>query len=392
MKRTALALALLLCVSQSAAEVEVSSFPLPDPPVFAEQRIRVAILDNREEVNLGAEGAYRLEMLESGALIRRGALLPSTRVRAETSGIRFGSLNIPLYGFTLKSHDGTIVVENRRYRESVQILKDPRGKLVVVNELGLEDYLNGVLPKEIWSRWPLEVLKSQAVVSRTYALFKALTKSQEDYMLMGNTIGQVYGGRGSESRATDEAVRLTEGEVLTYEGAIFPAYFHSTCAGATTRPEYNWDVEGHPALEGVQCPYCAASTHYRWANKIPLKDIEDALIRARRPARGITEIKPEKWDKSGRPRFIRVSHALGEFSLRANDFRLIVGPDKVKSFKDIQVAILGAEALFSGLGWGHGVGMCQWGAKSLADQGKTYRDILAYYYPGSEILRTQRKR
>jgi len=369
-----------------AAEADLASLPLPENP-SSFNRIRVAILQNKDQVTLFADAPYRVEAMPNRALIDRGLRLSETKITARGRGIRFGAKDFHFPGIRVMSDNGSIRVDSRNYREGVQILRDSHGKLMVVNELEVEDYLKGVLPSEMPHRWQEEALKAQAVASRTFAMFKALAKKNEDYMLAGDVIGQVYGGHGAEHAATDRVVDETRGEILTFREQIFPAYFHSTCAGQTTHPEYNWDIEPHPALQGVKCFYCLKSKYQRWEKAVSISDMERKLKLAGYRVGAISQIIPGKWDASGRAREIVIRHAGGSLVLRANDFRLAVGPDVVKSLKDLQVIRRGSRMTFAGRGWGHGVGMCQWGAKTLAEQGKTYREILEFYYPGAKITR-----
>ncbi len=369
-----------------ATEIDRSSFDLPSNEA-AYNRIRVAILQNRDYVKLFTPSPYRIETIKSGAVLDRGMKLPETNVAPSKSGIHFGAKNLRLYGFKVVSLNSSIRVDSKSYRESVQVLKDKNGKLLIINEVDLEEYLKGVLPREMWIGWPIEALKAQAVGSRTFAIFKSLSKSQDDFMLAGDIIGQVYGGHSSERASTDQVVDMTHGEVLTYDGKIFSAYFHATCAGQTTHPEYNWDIEPHPALRGVKCPYCATSKHFRWHNFISRDELKKRFEKEGHHIGAVRDVIPGKWDDSGRAREILIRHSRGDLTLRANDFRLIAGPSVVKSLKDLRVSYVGDQIHFAGYGWGHGVGMCQWGAKTLAEQGKTYREILEFYYPGSTVTK-----
>ena len=388
MKTRLAVLVFLFCLTRAAAaaEMEAASLALPgDTSSF--NRIRVAVVQNGNEVTLSANGPYRVESLPERTLLDRGFRLGEMKVRPTIQGIKFGSKDFRFPKISILSDTGSIRVNNKTYGTGVQIFRKTPGKLLVVNEVGVESYLKGVLPSEMPRRWPKEALKAQAVASRTFALFKALSKKNEDYMVSGDVIGQVYGGHGAEHRDTDRLVDQTRGEILIYQGQIFPAYFHSTCAGATTHAEYNWDIAEHPVLRGVSCFFCLHSSHLRWEKEIPVSDIEKRLKNAGYRIGAITRISPGKWDASGRPREIEVRHSKGALTLRGNDFRLAVGPDRVKSLKDLRVVRSGTSMKFKGRGWGHGVGMCQWGAKALAEQGKTYREILEFYYPNSEIVK-----
>ncbi|MBI4549735.1 MAG: SpoIID/LytB domain-containing protein [Candidatus Omnitrophica bacterium] len=367
-----------------SAEVEAVSFPLPED-LSPHERIRVAVVTGGSAVQLYTRSAYELESLESKARLGSGRRLDKTQVMPSAGGLRFGTRELQVSGLRLISRGAQIQVNEKDYREIIQIKKTGDGKILVVNDVGLEEYLRGVLPREMPANWPIEALKAQAVASRTFALFQSLSRRDRDYTLASDVIGQVYGGRAAEHWLTDRVIAQTRGEILTYAGDIFPAYFSSTCAGHTTHCEYNWDIHPHPSLSGVSCIYCLRSKHYGWKNSLPAAEVEKRLKRAGYRMGELRGLAPEEWDESGRARRIQVRHGMGTLAIRANDFRLAVGPDILRSTKGLRIESSGGQVTFSGVGWGHGVGMCQWGAKALAEQGKSYREILQFYYPGSSL-------
>jgi stage II sporulation protein D len=241
------------------------------------------------------------------------------------------------------------------------------------------------LPWEANPKWPSEALKAQAVVSRTYALFRAIEKKDEWIHLAADVKSQVYAGKSSEKPQTSEAVDATRGQILTYRGKIFPAYFHSTCGGGTTNAESIWDVEKHPVLQGVKCNFCVDSKHYSWQITIPRQQIEAHLKKHGLSVSGIQKITPSHLDAHGRARSFVIEHAQGKTEIRANDFRLWLNPAVLKSTFIRSIHPTGDSFIFRGRGWGHGAGLCQYGMKGLAELGYTYRQILEYYYPGAEI-------
>ncbi len=372
------------------AELEPSSCDLPEAAVSG-YTVRVAVSKDQNQIELSLASPYRLEMIQSHGVIEQGGKLPLTRVVSIPKGIQFGERAISLSALRLIGSGAPVKIGPKSYPGNIQIIREKSGKLIAVEEAKLEEYLNGVLPHEMWAKWPLEALKAQAVVSRTYALFKELTKKHEDYALSSDVLGQVYGGSSLSTRPTRMAVQLTQGEVLTYKGKLFPAYFHSTCGGQTTRADYIWPIRKHPALMGVKCPYCVNSKHYRWESSLKPDEIKTILRKKGWMVGDIKKIIPQKIDKSGRAREILIKHSLGETSLPANDFRLIVGGSNIKSLKDLEVSELPDRIVFKGLGWGHGAGLCQWGAKTMAAQGRSYKEILEFYYPGSKITRIENK-
>lgn len=346
--------------------------------------VRVALFYEKPRISVGTEGPYEIRALSGNETLNEGALLAMTPVRPEISGIRVGTAVYPVSGLRFTSRAREVQIENRKYRDAVSVLKNPSGTLTVVNEIDVEDYLKGVLPSEMNARWPEEALKAQAVSSRTYAIFKNIENKDFPFSLGSDVGSQVYGGKTVESDASTRAAEATRGQILTHRGKIFPAFFHSTCGGATTRADYQWKVEAHPSLKGVDCPFCRGSGFYAWKAEFSAGEIRRLLARKGQSLGGIRDIKPDEIDASGRPHFFIVEHGTGSLQMSANEFRQALGVDRMRSTR-IKVRKTGDRFIFQGRGWGHGVGMCQFGAKQLAEMGYRYPDILRYYYPESEI-------
>jgi stage II sporulation protein D len=232
--------------------------------------------------------------------------------------------------------------------------------------------------------WPEDALKAQAVVSRTYAVFKNIENRDYPFALSSDVGSQVYGGKTAENEATSRAVDRTRGQILTFNGKIFPTFFHSSCGGRTTRADYQWKIESHPSLKGVECNFCRGSRYDHWKVEIPAAEMEALLRKKGHEVSGLQSVTPKDVDISGRPRYFNVKHSSADLSVPANDFRLAVGPDRLKSTR-VKVGRAGDKIVFEGNGWGHGVGLCQYGAKNLAVLGYRYADILRYYYPESQL-------
>jgi stage II sporulation protein D len=255
---------------------------------------------------------------------------------------------------------------------------------MVINSIQLEDYLYGVLYNEVSHRWPMEVLKAQAIAARTFALYQARQNKLQPYDLRNDIYSQVYSGSDFERRSTTMAVDATKGKVLTYDGDLLPAYFHATCSGATEDSSSLWKVD-LPPLDGVVCDFCKESPHYWWIKDIPLWDLEKKLRACGYNIGRISSVKVLSKNKSGRVDRLEIVDASGgTVIMTGKDFRQMVGPNELRGTKfDVSVAL--GQLIVTGRGWGHGVGMCQWGAYGQAKQGKKADEILKYYYPGSEI-------
>jgi stage II sporulation protein D len=248
------------------------------------------------------------------------------------------------------------------------------GRLLLVNVLPLEDYVVAVLGGEMPPSFPLEALRAQAVAARTYALNKKLETLDEPFHLGSSVLAQVYGGLERENPKTREATESTKGQVLTFDLAPIEAYFHSSCGGQTETglAALQRDL---PYLQSVSCP-CGKHPATQWTAALSAQELEDVLGRE---ARG--EVKVLSRTSTGRVRKLQV----GTRTLDGVEFRQRFGYERVRSLL-FEVSGDGKGGIhLVGRGFGHGAGLCQWGAKLMADAGKGYRDILLHYYPGTEL-------
>lgn len=245
-----------------------------------------------------------------------------------------------------------------------------------VEEIPLEQYVLGVLSGEVHADWPVEALKAQAVASRTYALYrKERPKGSEGgqmYDVESTVQAQVFDKRRKYPPNFENAVEETQGETLRYEGKVIPAFFHSTCGGIGERADAVWAEEFPPPLNQIhEDPYCKDSPRYRWSYETDPQEL-----------RG--EIQVLERSETGRVDLLLLTSEGEDQELTGNQLREKVGYDKIKSTL-FDVDTTGVRPVFTGLGAGHGVGLCQWGAKGMAEQGYGYREILGFYYPGAEI-------
>lgn len=346
--------------------------------------LRVALHYELQEVRFGFSGPYEIKSFPAGEVLRAETAAPSLSLQFDPAGIRIGNVLYPVSALRITSKADEMLVQGRKYRSAIQVLKNPAKSLTVVNEIDVEDYLKGVLPAEMNPAWPEEALKAQAVVSRSYAVFKNIENKNFPFTLGSDVGSQVYRGKTSESASTNRAVEKTRGEILAHRGKIFPTFFHSTCGGRTTRADYQWNIEPHPSLKGVECVFCQGSRHHTWRTQFSATEIENLLAKSRHRLSRIESITPKERDASDRPRFAEIKHGGGSLTLPANEFRLALGSDRLRSTR-FDVERQGNQFFFKGRGWGHGVGMCQFGAKHLAELGYRYTDILRYYYPDSNL-------
>jgi stage II sporulation protein D len=363
----AVGLAVLLAVASTGA-VEASGV------------IRVALVDNVRTVEMRG---VDLEVSELGVCTRCPA--PSRRattVRATLAGDRVEVDGARAAGFRLRS-DRPIVLNGREYPAPLDVLRNGDG-LVVVNEVPLEDYLVGVLRAEVGEKWPLEALRAQAIVARTYAAHHRILGATKPYHIVASTAHQQYAGRVPPTSLLWSAVRETSGQVLLWEGEVFPAFYHTESGGYTEDPRTVFAARNMPGLKPVRCEFSAGSPHFYWSLDVRLADLSEILRRHEFPVGNVTAIDVSERTPSLRAAAVTVHGTRGSARLRGNDFRRMIGYDTFKSTL-FAVAVDAPWARFSGRGYGHGVGMCQWGAKGMAEQGRTARQILEFYYPGTVL-------
>ena len=347
------ALLLSAFVSLSAHAAETMRVSMGDP--VAKAVVEAPGLEAGEDVDdagfTALEGAKATLRWQGGQVWVGGqAKGPSLRLRAEGQG--------------------ALTVNGTRVRGEVAVVGSPQG-LVLVNVIALEDYLKGVLGSEMPPQFPLEALKAQAVAARTYALERKLEMLGQPFHLGSSVLSQVYGGLAAEDPRTQEAVEATRGEVLTFQLQPIEAYFHASCGGKT---ESGLQALGRdlPYLKPVSCP-CGKLPNSKWTLELSEGDAKTALKASSLSVQGRTP--------TGRAR--RVELGAGR-SVDAVTFRERLGYAKVKSLW-FDVEPKGHGWKLEGKGFGHGAGLCQWGAKVLAEQGQGYREILEHYYPGTEL-------
>ncbi len=276
-----------------------------------------------------------------------------------------------------------IELNGKRYRGLIELRRRQNGLLLAVNELDVEEYLRGVVASEIPHDWEQQALKAQAVASRTFALYQKRMSGSRPYHLVSTVGGQVYDGRSGERREADRAVRDTEGEVITYDGEIIPAFYHSSCGGHTESAFELWGLDV-PYLQGVDCECQRISRYGVWEKRFSAAQIATALGKIGYRMDGLSEAAIDGITPAGRVKQVVLRHAGGSLSLAAERFRSALGTTSIPSvFFELEVQ--GGELVISGRGMGHGVGLCQWGAQEMALRGYDYQSILAYYYPGTRL-------
>ncbi len=343
-------------------------------------------------------------------------------------------------------HEGLLKVNKRIYRGYIEVYPSSQGGLDVVNILPLEAYLKGVIRMEISEKWPIDAIKAQAIIARTFALYNWNKHIKEGFNLCATTHCQLYGGVTHESPITNKAVDDTRGFILVYKGKPIDSVYHSASGGYTEDSEYVWG-KYIPYLRGVKSNFEHPTKDINWTFAIDSDTLRRKLYSWYKKDIGdVYDIKIDTLSPHGRIYKLTVIGTMGTIKMKGTDFRFLLGVRNLKSTmftiekvrrkkkitviekideepsltekfqqkedwtleelvtllkedmnqeeketkivkKEIEVDSNKTFFLFKGKGLGHGVGLSQWGAKALAEMGYNYKDILKYYYHNVKLIR-----
>jgi len=252
----------------------------------------------------------------------------------------------------------------------------------VVNVVPVEAYLYGVVPMESPPSWPAATLQAQAIVARTFAL--ARRNPKRAYDVVASERDQAYGGLHAEFATSTAAVDATAGQIVTFETHPASVSYMSCCGGHTESPAEAWQGGADlPYLRGVADPYCSASPDYQWTKSVPFATLQN-VVSSLGSLGTLRSASIAASDPSGRARSLRFVGEQGEAEVPAAEFR------RAASVPSLLIRNLRADGdtlTVEGAGRGHGVGLCQWGARGLGMQGADARTIVAFYFPGTSVNR-----
>ena len=240
----------------------------------------------------------------------------------------------------------------------------------------------GSAGSEMNASWPLDALKAQAVAARTYAMQRRLTMraANRPHDLASTVLSQVYKGAERLSPSVIRAVKETRGEVMSFRYDLVEALFHSTCGGKTVsaKAAFGNDVA---YLKQRSCRWCSASNKHRWKVSYSLREVSKKLRKAK-----LTKGDVQSFERGRKASRVSLRETTGRRALSPRRVRKAMGYSVLYSDR-FTAKTQGGKVHLSGRGFGHGVGMCQWGARGMAIEGKSYRDILTHYYAGADIKR-----
>lgn len=356
--------------------------PVIGATINKQETVRVAIKSKVNSVMVNINGAGSYYDQTSGTYMGRFAKVANAKITVENGILaingKTGQGKYRSSRIMMVPEEGALInVDGVNYRGQMEFISNG-STLTVVNHLGLEEYLCGVVPKETFASWPKEALKAQAICSRSYTIAKCEENYQKDYDLTSPG-DQLYGGASAEAASTTAAVYETAGNYLEYNGKPLLTFFHTCCGGATEDGEKIFTyVRFYPS--GVTSPYCNGCKHYAWEYSIGAADLASKLKAAGYNPGNAAPLQIVKRFNSGRVAEIKI----GSATLTGEQLRKAVGYDVIKSTR-FSVSLSGSVYTFKGNGWGHGVGMCQWCTKGMADQGITHEKMLEHFYPGAKL-------
>jgi stage II sporulation protein D len=273
-------------------------------------------------------------------------------------------------------------VNGLRVRGDLEFRHSDRG-LRVINLVGLEDYVAATLGREVYSDWHKEMLKAQAVVTRTYGLHEMARNSARAFDVGSGTGSQVYGGLDAETESVKRAARKTRGQYLSYRGRPILAVFHSASGGRTATAEEVWG-ERIPYLISIEVPNEEDSPDTYWRTSVSRTTLERSLEPLGVAVGSIREMDIAERSTNGRAARIRIRGTKETQTMSARTLRTALGASVIRSTL-FEIRDSPDGFTFVGSGHGHGVGMSQWGAQAMAKEGADYREILETFYPGTKL-------
>lgn len=371
------------------------------------------LAQNVPAADVGASGDWML-LDDQRRLLARGTSpdrwrieRDGNRVRATRSGARTGWIDGPIYAVPLA--ESFVVFSARRYRGELVFRGSSEG-ILVVNRVRIDDYLAGVVPLEIGGRTAAEsaAVQAQAVTARSYAYVHLAPNDGRGFDVTATVADQVYGGVAAESPLATQAIVSTRGLVLKYAGRVVNAPYSAVCGGETAAQSEVWRTGDEPYLKrisdkipGTDRYYCDIAPRFRWTKTFDEVELVNAV------SNYLSAYVPVPGNNPGHPRAVSIGSRTpsdrvgalviktdrGDFTVRGNDIRSVLRGSGGEILNSTYFSIESSnerdghltKLTLRGGGYGHGVGMCQWGAIGRARAGQDFRSILATYYPGTTV-------
>lgn len=306
--------------------------------------------------------------------------LESNNLAVTEKEVRHGKSVIPLAdGYALLETKEAVKFGAHQYTGKIHVfVKGDRMRLL--NEVLLEDYIPGVLASEISYSWHDDAIKAQAVAARSYAYATWLQTKDEAYQIDASASSQEFAGTFAPHPKLLAAAKKTAGQILTYDGEPIHAFFHACSGGETERASEVWtnSDKKYGYLQNVRTRYCETHPLYKWTTNVSL-DEASHLLKSYLSNDTLVSIKAKSLTRTGRVKLLTLTGRKESRDIDGNTFRLALGASRLPSLL-FAIRQSGDQIVFSGKGFGHGVGLCQWSAKTMAEHGYGYQEILFYFY------------
>ena len=373
----------------------------PPPGVARLPPVRVLLTPEAvATATLQIDGPFRVSPIGSQQTLLRQERLAKTALTLSANGFRLGNqvLAVPRIEF-VPDGEGAAWVGDREYRGQIQLIRQTGGRILIVNVVPLEDYVGGVVDSEMPREFGTEARKAQAVVARSYALAQMQTARRGAlFDLYATTRSQKYHGRrylssdgrllAGDSADSRQIAYETAGMVCTDQGRLFCTYYSAVCGGSTSLGS-DFFSDAAPPHRSVPCQWCSESPLYQWQSTVTNADLQTRLQRywtsQEKKFGTLKSVTIGPVPHVGGVAEVQMSDGKQTLAMPATAFRRAVGTSELYSHH-FQLERDGTNWLFKGAGHGHGVGLCQWGARGMARTGKNFVQILEYYYPGSQVV------
>jgi stage II sporulation protein D len=351
-----------------------------------EETIRILIGKYNKDFSVSGTG-IRLRSINEGKISLFNFKQNILIIQKKAQGLKVNKSFVRGQRFLLTSTQGELAINGILYGGTIIVICNNEQEVLLVNEISLDRYLEGLISIELSPRWDITTMKVQAVVARTYALYQKSINTNNTYHLTSSVLHQLYRGTAHANGNTRRAVRETRGEILTWNELPIMAVYHSCCGGSTESAANVWGTD-KPYLKGVFCGMCTSYDGYFWKLVIPRGTFFKQLCKEGfSVCNDVASTVNVTRSSNNRVIQLALNGNRKPTVITGNELRSVFGFSKIRSTSFIIKETDDGYFHLLGTGNGHGVGLCQWGARARARSGETYYKILQHYYPGTQIKR-----
>lgn len=376
---------------------------LIQPPQGVAQFRPIRVLLTSESVTsttIQIDGPFQVTPIANSQILLTKPSQPKTELTLAAAGFRWDGRDLPAPRLEISPlSSGGVWIGDKEYAGKIHLIRLPGGRLHVVNVIPVEDYIACVIDSEMPREFGPEARKAQAITARSYALAQMQSVSASAvYDLHASTRSQKYNGKryrsgdgrllAGDSAESRQIAYETAGMVCTYHGRLFCTYYSAVCGGHTSVGS-DFFSDAAPPHQSVACSWCADAPLFHWQTSRTHTEVQEKL-RRHWSAQGVRFLKLTSLTVGSEPypggvATVSMSDGTQTLTMPATLLRRILGTTGLYSHH-FQLEKQGTSWIFTGSGNGHGVGLCQWGARGMDHAGKNGLEILAHYFPGAEVV------